>query len=47
MGELRQGSGEDRVQGETNGAGAFQGRCKNVMQWKLPGIYKGDSSECS
>jgi hypothetical protein len=45
--------GNERVLGEmpgivcVRGGGAvsvFEGQCGNLMQWKLPGIYEGNST---
>lgn len=43
---------EDRVEGESMGRPnwnwkAFEEQCGNLLQWKLLGLYKGDSSEDS
>lgn len=43
-----EGGWKERVVGETNfSGGAPQGQDQNLVQWKLPGIYKHDWNKVS
>jgi hypothetical protein len=48
QGGRRLGEGLDGVSvGEIAGIGGNLGVCGSTVQWKLPGIYEGDSNEDS
>lgn len=45
IGGSDQGTRRRDEDGDSQDCGAFGRQCSNLVQWKLPGIYEGDSIE--